>query len=95
MAVEVPIANDERGYNGKITCIVILSCMVAATGGIIFGYDIGISGMNIYLNFILLMLLVTFLLWKYVLDCKILVLFLSCFYFQDHTHLLKSLVKGK
>jgi len=40
------LADEERGYNGKITCIVILSCMVAATGGIIYGYDIGISGMN-------------------------------------------------
>ncbi|PNY11407.1 hexose carrier protein hex6-like [Trifolium pratense] len=44
MAVELPIASNGRGYNGKMTCIVILSCMVAATGGIIFGYDIGISG---------------------------------------------------
>nr|XP_043631612.1 hexose carrier protein HEX6 [Erigeron canadensis] len=31
-------------YNGHITSFVVLSCMVAATGGIIFGYDIGISG---------------------------------------------------
>ncbi|KAJ1406759.1 Sugar transporter, conserved site [Sesbania bispinosa] len=43
MAVGLPIANDGKGYNGKVTSIVILSCMVAATGGIIFGYDIGIS----------------------------------------------------
>jgi hypothetical protein len=45
MAVELPIAaSNGREYNGKMTFIVILSCMVAATGGIIFGYDIGISG---------------------------------------------------
>ncbi|GAU29804.1 hypothetical protein TSUD_116590 [Trifolium subterraneum] len=44
MAVELPIVSNGRGYNGKMTSIVILSCMVAATGGIIFGYDIGISG---------------------------------------------------
>ncbi|CAL5201152.1 unnamed protein product [Lathyrus oleraceus] len=44
MAVELQIANHGREYNGKMTSIVILSCMVAATGGIIFGYDIGISG---------------------------------------------------
>ncbi|KAI6672260.1 hypothetical protein NL676_000166 [Syzygium grande] len=31
-------------YNGRITAFVAISCMVAATGGIIFGYDIGISG---------------------------------------------------
>lgn len=45
MAVEHSIASDGRSYNGKMTSIVILSCMVAATGGIIFGYDIGISGL--------------------------------------------------
>ncbi|XP_061351794.1 hexose carrier protein HEX6-like [Gastrolobium bilobum] len=44
MAVGLPIASDGRGYSGKMTSFVILSCTVAATGGIIFGYDIGISG---------------------------------------------------
>ena len=36
-------------YNGKMTLFVVLSCIVAATGGLIFGYDIGISGLFIYL----------------------------------------------
>ncbi|KAI3420619.1 MFS domain-containing protein, partial [Psidium guajava] len=31
-------------YNGRITPTVVFACAVAATGGIIFGYDIGISG---------------------------------------------------
>ncbi|KAI3965539.1 hypothetical protein MKW92_018515 [Papaver armeniacum] len=31
-------------YNGRMTKIVILSCMMAAMGGLLFGYDIGISG---------------------------------------------------
>ncbi|KAK0596586.1 hypothetical protein LWI29_017062 [Acer saccharum] len=31
-------------YSGKMTPFVVLSCMVAAMGGVIFGYDIGISG---------------------------------------------------
>ncbi|XP_042506515.1 hexose carrier protein HEX6-like [Macadamia integrifolia] len=31
-------------YNGRMTLFVILSCMIAAMGGVIFGYDIGISG---------------------------------------------------
>ncbi|PON51045.1 Sugar/inositol transporter [Parasponia andersonii] len=31
-------------YNGKMTSFVVLSCMMAAMGGVIFGYDIGISG---------------------------------------------------
>ncbi|CAK9226901.1 unnamed protein product [Sphagnum troendelagicum] len=33
-----------REYEGKTTIHVILACLVAATGGLIFGYDIGISG---------------------------------------------------
>ncbi|MED6126559.1 Hexose carrier protein hex6 [Stylosanthes scabra] len=46
MAVGVVVAasNNGREYGGRITSFVIMSCMVAATGGIIFGYDIGISG---------------------------------------------------
>ncbi|GFZ15170.1 sugar transporter 9 [Actinidia rufa] len=31
-------------YNGRMTLFVVVSCMIAATGGVIFGYDIGISG---------------------------------------------------
>ncbi|GAY62576.1 hypothetical protein CUMW_218910 [Citrus unshiu] len=31
-------------YNGNMTVFVVLSCIVAASGGLIFGYDIGISG---------------------------------------------------
>ena len=31
-------------YEGKTTGYVIAACVVAATGGLIFGYDIGISG---------------------------------------------------
>ena len=32
-------------YEAKITPVVIISCLMAATGGLMFGYDIGISGM--------------------------------------------------
>ncbi|OMO62458.1 Sugar/inositol transporter [Corchorus olitorius] len=38
---------DESGvrhYEAKVTGFVVVTCMVAATGGLIFGYDIGISG---------------------------------------------------
>lgn len=46
MAVGVAMSNEPTAlYNGRITVFVAVSCMVAATGGIIFGYDIGISGM--------------------------------------------------
>ncbi|KAI3952758.1 hypothetical protein MKW92_035287 [Papaver armeniacum] len=33
-----------KQYNGRVTLFVILSCMVAGLGGVLFGYDIGISG---------------------------------------------------
>lgn len=41
----VPTSEGSADYNGRITWFVVLSSIVAATGGIIFGYDIGISGM--------------------------------------------------
>lgn len=31
-------------YKGKVTWYVIIACIVAATGGSLFGYDVGISG---------------------------------------------------
>jgi hypothetical protein len=31
-------------FEAKITPIVVTSCVMAATGGLMFGYDIGISG---------------------------------------------------
>jgi hypothetical protein len=31
-------------YDGGITAFVVITCIVAAMGGLIFGYDIGISG---------------------------------------------------
>ena len=33
-----------RDYPGKLTMYVKFTCIVAAMGGLIFGYDIGISG---------------------------------------------------
>ncbi|XP_073058912.1 hexose carrier protein HEX6 isoform X1 [Primulina eburnea] len=44
MAVGFAVRTEGRQYNGKITSFVVLSCMVAAMGGVIFGYDIGVSG---------------------------------------------------
>ncbi|KAK6155930.1 hypothetical protein DH2020_010178 [Rehmannia glutinosa] len=44
MAVGVAISSDGKQYAGKITWFVLLSTMVAASGGIIFGYDVGVSG---------------------------------------------------
>lgn len=31
-------------YQGRVTPYVIITCMVAAIGGSLFGYDVGISG---------------------------------------------------
>ena len=31
-------------YEGRVTLHVVMACMVAASGGLLFGYDIGISG---------------------------------------------------
>ncbi|XP_060196115.1 sugar transport protein 10-like [Lycium barbarum] len=36
--------NGGPEYEGKVTTFVIMTCLVAATGGLLFGYDIGISG---------------------------------------------------
>jgi hypothetical protein len=44
MAAGLAIKSEGGQYNGKMTRFVVLSCMVAATGGLIFGYDIGVSG---------------------------------------------------
>ncbi|KAK9664785.1 hypothetical protein RND81_14G068100 [Saponaria officinalis] len=39
-------ANGNNGvvFEAKITPIVIISCIMAATGGLMFGYDVGVSG---------------------------------------------------
>lgn len=33
-----------KAYPGNLTSKVLVTCIVAAMGGLIFGYDIGISG---------------------------------------------------
>ncbi|KAL5728407.1 Hexose carrier protein hex6 [Ranunculus cassubicifolius] len=44
MAVGFAVSGEGGQYKGRVTTFVILSCLMAATGGVIFGYDIGISG---------------------------------------------------
>ncbi|GKV41091.1 hypothetical protein SLEP1_g48670 [Rubroshorea leprosula] len=39
-AVDGPVSN----FNSRITASVVITCIVAASSGLIFGYDIGISG---------------------------------------------------
>ncbi|CAK7338010.1 unnamed protein product [Dovyalis caffra] len=36
--------SDGRNYEGGVTAFVVIACLVAAMGGLMFGYDIGISG---------------------------------------------------
>ena len=43
MAVGMAIVSHGGEYNGRIASFVVLSCMIAVTGGVIFSYDIGIS----------------------------------------------------
>jgi len=47
-----------KAYPGRLTQRVFFTCFVAAFGGLIFGYDLGISGTYPYiLRFILFSLL--------------------------------------
>ncbi|XP_073103020.1 hexose carrier protein HEX6-like isoform X2 [Elaeis guineensis] len=43
MALTFSTKSKAYHYGGRVTTLVILSCMVAATGGLLFGYDLGIS----------------------------------------------------
>ncbi|KAG8381552.1 hypothetical protein BUALT_Bualt06G0133500 [Buddleja alternifolia] len=46
MAVSIAIggSHEDVQYNGKITWLVLLSCVIAASGGLLFGYDTGVTG---------------------------------------------------
>ncbi|VVB12199.1 unnamed protein product [Arabis nemorensis] len=43
-SVGIVIGDGKREYPGNLTPYVTVTCIVAAMGGLIFGYDIGISG---------------------------------------------------
>lgn len=38
--------DSPKQFEGKITVYVVLCGIIAATGGLMFGYDVGISGMS-------------------------------------------------
>jgi hypothetical protein len=48
MAGGVIGSSNGKDYPGNLTCKVLVTCIVAAMGGLIFGYDLGISGNNYY-----------------------------------------------
>jgi hypothetical protein len=43
----VIVSSHGKDYPGKLTSKVLVTCIVASMGGLIFGYDLGISGNNI------------------------------------------------
>ncbi|KAL4372337.1 hypothetical protein HN51_017456 [Arachis hypogaea] len=44
MAGGAYIESGGRQYEGKVTAFVLITCFVAAMGGLLFGYDLGITG---------------------------------------------------
>ena len=38
------VAARAGDYEGRVTIKVIMACIVAATGGMLFGYDLGVTG---------------------------------------------------
>lgn len=38
------VQHGGKEYPGKLTGRVLVTCIIAAAGGLIFGYDLGISG---------------------------------------------------
>ena len=42
-----PIGPRASQYESKITFYVIITCIIASSGGLMFGYDVGISGITI------------------------------------------------
>ena len=45
MAGGVLVASTNgRQYEGKVIMFVLVTCLVAAMGGLLFGYDLGITG---------------------------------------------------
>jgi hypothetical protein len=48
--VVLPVKGDAvagAGYSSEITFTVVMSCLMAASGGLIFGYDISITGQSV------------------------------------------------
>lgn len=46
------VAPSGSEFEAKITPIVVISCIMAATGGLMFGYDVGVSGTYLRSSFV-------------------------------------------
>ena len=46
MAGGFGVSSGGGEFEAKITPLVVISCIMAASGGLMFGYDVGISGMR-------------------------------------------------
>lgn len=44
VSIESAVGDRKIKLEAKITPVVVISCIMAATGGLMFGYDVGISG---------------------------------------------------
>jgi len=46
-----PVAGTAINIGGKLTLSIIITCIVAASGGLLYGYDLGVSGFFLLLLF--------------------------------------------
>lgn len=53
MAVVVSSSGNSQAFEAKMTVYVFICVIIAAVGGLIFGYDIGISGSVLFIVIIL------------------------------------------
>ncbi|KAE8711841.1 Hexose carrier protein HEX6 [Hibiscus syriacus] len=44
MVTALQMTSETGQYNGRITLLLLLSCFMAFIGGVLFGYDLGVSG---------------------------------------------------
>lgn len=74
--------DSDNRFNAKITSAVIITSIVAASGGLIFGFDIGISGC-LFFRFPLYQLLTLLDTSRGLLTSNLCVLFLACLITHD------------
>lgn len=59
MAVVISSNGNSKAFDAKMTVYVFICVIIAAVGGLIFGYDIGISGSILFSNIILCLFRIT------------------------------------